>query len=78
MKKVEPGCYALKDTTLDNISLLALPEHHIGIPRNAHRTNVKLPWGLFPLLKFDIVRHNNVRKESLDFVDREEAARADR
>jgi hypothetical protein len=75
---MEPSCYAPKDTTLDDILLLALPEHHIGTPRDAHRTDVKLPWGLFPLLKFDIIRHNNVCKESLDLVDREEATRADR
>jgi hypothetical protein len=28
-------CYVLKDMTLDNISLLALPEHRVRIPWEA-------------------------------------------
>ena len=63
---------------MSGISLLALPEHHVCLPRNAHRTNVKGPWGLLPLLEFDIIRHNDVCKESLDLIGREEATRADR
>ena len=29
------ACYVLKDMTLDNISLLALPEHRVRVPREA-------------------------------------------
>ena len=67
-----------EDTTLDDISRLAHPEHCVRFPRDAHRINVKAVWSLFSLLKFDVVRDNDVCKESLDLVDHEEATRADK
>lgn len=57
---------------------LALPEHRVCLPRDAHQTNVKAAWGLFSVLKFDIVRYNDehVCKQNLDLVDRKESSRA--
>jgi hypothetical protein len=73
---VQPRCYLLEDTTL--ISRVALSEHRVRLSRNANRTNVRARRGLFSLLEFDVIRHNNVCKESLNLIDREEATRADR
>ena len=62
----------------DKISLLALPEHHVRLPRDARRINDDAGWGLFSILEFDIICYNDVCKEGLDFADHEEPTRADR
>ena len=67
----------LKDTALNNISLLALPEHCICLPWNANCPNVEAIWGVFSLLKFHIIGHDNVCKESLDLIHSKKATRAD-
>src|SRR5260370_32375001 len=58
----QPGFHVLKDVPLANISLLALPKHRVRLPRDAHRINDKAAWGLFTLLKFDIIRYNHMCK----------------
>ncbi len=46
----------------DKISLLAPPKHRIRPPRDTQETEVNFGWGPFALLKFDIVRYDDVRK----------------
>ena len=73
-QKVQPG----SAISLDNISLLARPEHHVRLPRDALRMNDKAGRGLFSILKFHIICNNYVCKEGLDFADREEPTWAER
>ena len=56
------GCYVLKDTTLNDVSLLALPEHHIRLSWDAPSIKDNGAWGLFSFLKFDVVRYKDVCK----------------
>ncbi len=64
MQKVQLGCHLPEDsdTTLNNISLLALPEHHIRFSWDAHCIKDKGAWGLFSFLESDIVRHKDMCK----------------
>ena len=67
---------SLARTWNDNLCL-ALPEHRVRLTRDAYRTNVNAAWGLLSLLEFDIIRYNDVCKQSLDFVDCKEPSWAD-
>jgi hypothetical protein len=50
------------------ISLLPCPEHHIRGPRDTHSSDANPGGSLFPFLKLDIIRHNNMGKHGLDFI----------
>ena len=48
--------------TLNNISLLTLPEHYVCLLWDMHRTYVENAWSSFSLLKFEIICYEDVCK----------------
>jgi hypothetical protein len=57
-------------------SLLPLPEQQIRIPSRTHFGDADVARNPIPFLKLDIIRHDDIGKQGLEFVDSEEFSRA--
>ena len=56
------------------ISLLTCPKHHICFPGDTHSTNANLTRNPLSSLKLDIVSRDDMGKQRLDFIDRQESS----
>jgi hypothetical protein len=54
------------------LSLLPCPEHHIRSLRVTQSTNANIARNPFPFLKLDIISHDDMGNQCLDFIDRKE------
>ena len=59
------------------ILLQTCPEHHIRFPGKAKPSNAMAGRSPFPFLKLDIISHDDMGKQRLDFIGREESSGAD-
>jgi hypothetical protein len=60
------------------VSLLPYPEHHIGDPNwEAQRSDANLAGGPFAFLKLDVICHDDMGKQGLDFTDCQEPSWTD-
>jgi hypothetical protein len=58
-------------------SLLPCPKHHIRSRRDTPSRDAISARSTLSFLELDIIRRNNISKESLDFIDRKESSGTD-
>jgi hypothetical protein len=63
--------------SLNPISPLPCPEHHIRTPGETRSGNANIARYFFPFLKLDIISRDNMGKQRLNFVDRKESSGAE-